>query len=252
MSSFNPFSLEGKTILITGAGGGIGRAIAVAASKLGASVVLVDISETGIQETVALMTTLSEPHQFKVVDLSNSEAIKNLVDEIDGLDGLVNNAGISNTRPLQMIREEDFDRVVGLNTKAPILLTNLLYKKKKLNKNASIVFTSSLAGLYTFTPANGLYSLSKSALTSYAKSCAVEFAVRGIRSNCVNPSMVNTHLKDNLTFSEEEYQRDIEKYPLKRYAEPEEVAHAVIFLLSDASSYITGHTLLVDGGRSLK
>jgi len=252
MSSFNPFSLEGKTILITGAGGGIGRAIAVAASKLGASVVLVDISETGIQETVALMTTLSEPHQFKVVDLSNSEAIKNLVEEIDGLDGLVNNAGISNTRPLQMIREEDFDRVVGLNTKAPILLTNLLYKKKKLNKNASIVFTSSLAGLYTFTPANGLYSLSKSALTSYAKSCAVEFAVRGIRSNCVNPSMVNTHLKDNLTFSEEEYQRDIEKYPLKRYAEPEEVAHAVIFLLSDASSYITGHTLLVDGGRSLK
>ena len=151
-----------------------------------------------------------------------------------------------------MIKEEDFDKVIGLNTKAPILLTNLLFKKKKLNKDASIVFTSSLAGLYTFTPANGLYSLSKSALTSYAKSCAVEFAIRGIRSNCVNPSMVNTHLKDNLSFSEEEYQADIQKYPLKRYAEPEEVANAVVFLLSDASSYITGHTLLVDGGRSLK
>lgn len=249
---YNPFTLEGKTIMVTGAGGGIGRAISIVASNVGASVILVDISEDGINESISLMSGERASHRMEKVDLSNSEEIESLVERVDALDGLVNNAGISNTRPLQMIREEDFDRVVGLNTKAPILLTNLLYKKKKLNKGASIVFTSSLAGLYTFTPANGLYSLSKSALTSYAKSCAVEFAVRGIRSNCVNPSMVNTHLKDNLSFSEEEYQKDIEKYPLRRYAEPEEVANAVAFLLSDASSYITGHTLLVDGGRSLK
>lgn len=249
---YNPFTLEGKTILVTGAGGGIGRATAVAASKMGATVKMVDISEEGMEQTKTLLDHQEHKHQLYVVDLSDVEAINTLVEKMDSLDGLVNNAGISNTRPLQMIREEDFDRVVGLNTKAPILLTNLLYKKKKLNKGASIVFTSSLAGLYTFTPANGLYSLSKSALTSYAKSCAVEFAARDIRSNCVNPSMVNTHLKDNLSFSEEEYQTDIQKYPLKRYAEPEEVANAVIFLLSDASSYITGHTLLVDGGRSLK
>lgn len=250
--SYNPFSLQGKKVLVTGAGSGIGRAIAVAASKMGASIVMVDISKEGLERTGALLDHPEYQHQQYVVDLTDSEAIGTLVESIDGLDGLVNNAGIPNTRPLQMIREEDFDRVVGLNTKAPVLLTNLLYKKKKLNKGASIVFTSSLAGLYTFTPANGLYSLSKSALTSYAKSCAVEFAARGIRSNCVNPSMVNTHLKDSLSFSEEEYQKDIEKYPLRRYAEPEEVANAVIFLLSDAASYITGHTLLVDGGRSLK
>lgn len=250
--SYNPFSLQGKKVLVTGAGSGIGRAIAVAASKMGASIVMVDISKEGLEQTEALLDHPEYQHQQYVVDLTDSEAIGALVESVDGLDGLVNNAGIPNTRPLQMIREEDFDRVVGLNTKAPVLLTNLLYKKKKLNKGASIVFTSSLAGLYTFTPANGLYSLSKSALTSYAKSCAVEFAARGIRSNCVNPSMVNTHLKDSLSFSEEEYQKDIEKYPLRRYAEPEEVANAVIFLLSDAASYITGHTLLVDGGRSLK
>lgn len=250
--SYNPFSLQGKKVLVTGAGSGIGRAIAVVASKMGASIVMVDISKEGLEQTGALLDHPEYQHQQYVVDLTDSEAIGALVESIDGLDGLVNNAGIPNTRPLQMIREEDFDRVVGLNTKAPVLLTNLVYKKKKLNKGASIVFTSSLAGLYTFTPANGLYSLSKSALTSYAKSCAVEFAARGIRSNCVNPSMVNTHLKDSLSFSEEEYQKDIEKYPLRRYAEPEEVANAVIFLLSDAASYITGHTLLVDGGRSLK
>jgi len=249
---YNPFTLEGKTILVTGAGSGIGRAIAVAVSKMGATVEMVDISKEGLEQTETLLDHHEFPHKQFIVDLLETKALETLVESMDVLDGLVNNAGISNTRPLQMIKEEDFDRVVGLNTKAPILLTNLLYKKKKLNKGASIVFTSSLAGLYTFTPANGLYSLSKSALTSYAKSCAVEFSVRGIRSNCVNPSMVNTHLKDSLSFSEEEYQKDIEKYPLHRYAEPEEVANAVVFLLSDASSYITGHTLLVDGGRSLK
>lgn len=250
--AYNPFFLEGKTILVTGAGSGIGRAISVVAAKMGARIILVDVSDAGMKETLALLSGNEMYHKKELVDLSNSKEIENLVDRVDALDGLVNNAGISNTRPLHMIKEEDFDKVIGLNTKAPILLTNLLFKKKKLNKGASIVFTSSLAGLYTFTPANGLYSLSKSALTSYAKSCAVEFAIRGIRSNCVNPSMVNTHLKDNLSFSEEEYQIDIQKYPLKRYAEPEEVANAVVFLLSDASSYITGHTLLVDGGRSLK
>ena len=248
----NPFTLEGKRVLVTGAGNGIGRAVAITASQLGATIELLDISETGMEKTKSLLDHPEYDHRLNVVDLTNSDAVKTLVDGIEVLDGLVNNAGISNTRPLQMIREEDFDRVVSLNTKAPIMLTNLLYRKKKLKKGASIVFTSSLAGLYTFTPANGLYSLSKSALTSYAKSCAVEFAIRSIRSNCVNPSMVNTHLKDNLSFSEEEYRIDIEKYPLKRYAEPEEVANAVVFLLSDASSYITGHTLLVDGGRSLK
>ena len=252
MMGYNPFSLEGKTIMVTGAGSGIGRAISEVAAAMGAKIVLVDINEAGMNETLALLPCDKTVHCSERVDLSNPAEIADLVDRVDALYGLVNNAGITNTRPLHMIKEEDFDKVIGLNAKAPMLLTNLLYKKKKLNKNASIVFTSSLAGLYTFTPANGLYSMSKSALTSYAKSCAVEFAHRGIRSNCVNPSMVNTHLKDSLSFSEEDYKKDLEKYPLGRYAAPEEVANAVVFLLSDASSYITGHTLLVDGGRSLK
>lgn len=248
----NSFSISGKTILITGAGSGIGRSTAIIASQMGATVILVDINEEGIKETLSRFDKQNVGYSYYVVNLMDSKEVESLVEDVVCLDGLVNNVGISNTRPLHLIREEDFNLVVGLNTKAPMVLTNLLYKKKKFNKGASIVFTSSLAGLYTFTPANGLYSLSKSALTSYAKSCAVEFAVRGIRSNCVNPSMVNTHLKESLSFSEEEYKKDVEKYPLKRYAEPEEVANAIVFLLSDASSYITGHTLLVDGGRSLK
>lgn len=252
MSTFNPFSLEGKTILVTGAGSGIGRSVSVNASRLGATIIMVDINEVALSESLTLLDGQDRNHQIKVVDLTCEESIKSLAGGITSIDGLVNNAGMPNTKPLHFISSEEFDRVMGLNTKSPMLLTNLLYKKKKLNKGASIVFTSSLAGLYTFTPANGLYSMTKAALSSYSRSCAVEFAFRGIRSNCVNPSMVNTHLKDSLTFSQEEYEKDIQKYPLRRYAEPEEVANAIIFLLSDASSYITGHTLLVDGGRSLK
>lgn len=250
MVNYNPFSLEGKRIVVTGAGSGIGRSVSVEASRLGASLVLLDVNKEYLTETFSLLE--GDNHTIAIVDLLDSDSIKQFVLSVDNIDGLVNNAGMPNTKPLHFIGEDDFDKVVSLNTKAPLLLTNLLYKKKKFNKNASIVFTSSLAGLYTFTPANGLYSLTKAALTSYAKSCAVEFAVKGIRANSVNPSMVNTHLKDSLSFSQEEYDRDIQKYPLKRYAEPEEVAHAIIFLLSDASSYITGHALLVDGGRSLK
>ncbi len=246
----NPFTLEGKRVLITGAGSGIGRAISVLASNMGAAIVLVDIRQDLMDETLLLLK--GEGHSSIQADLSDMEQIKSIVEKVEPLDGLVNNAGIPNTKPLQFISEDEFERVLTLNTKAPVFLTNLLYKKKKLAKGASLVFTSSLAGLYTFTPANGLYSMSKSALTSYMKSCAVEFATRGIRSNCVCPAMVNTHLKSSLGFSEEEYQKDVQKYLLKRYAEPEEIASAVVFLLSDGASYITGHTLFVDGGRSLK
>jgi len=250
--NYNPFSLIGKTIIVTGAGSGIGRAISIEASKLGAQLIIVDVNPQTLSETLSMLEGHSSNHLSYVCNLADENDIIELVNKQAQIDGLVNNAGISNTKPLPYISSDEFDRLVALNTKAPLLLTNLLYKKKKFNKGASIVFTSSLAGLCTFTPANGLYSLTKAALTSYAKTCAVEFASRGIRSNCVNPSMVNTHLKDNLSFAHEDYVRDVQKYPLGRYAEPTEIAYAVIFLLSDAASYITGHTLLVDGGRSLK
>ncbi len=250
--SYNPFSLENKRVLVTGAGSGIGRNIAVEASKLGATLILVDINQEALNETKSLLDSNGKSCELYKVDLSNVNELEVLVNSINPIDGLVNNAGISNTKPLHFIKEDEYDRLLSINTKAPVFLTNYLYKKKKLNKNASIVFMSSLAGLYTFTPANGLYSLSKSAITSFSKSCAVEYAKSGIRSNSVHPSMVNTNLKTQLGFTEEEFQKDIMKYPLKRYAEPIEIAHSVIFLLSDASSYITGHTLVVDGGRSLK
>lgn len=249
---YNPFSLSDKRILVTGAGSGIGRAVAVEASMLGATMVMLDINPAALEETLSLLDGKERNHEILTVDLCDNAAIERLALQVGKLDGLVNNVGIPNTKPLQFVTSDDFDRVIGLNTKASMTLTNILYKKKNLNKGASIVFTSSLAGLYSFTPANGLYSMSKAALLSYSKSCAVEFASRKIRSNSVCPAMVNTHLKATLSFSAEEYEKDIQKYPLRRYAEPDEIAHCIVFLLSDASSYVTGHALIVDGGRSLK
>ena len=249
---YNPFSLSDKRILVTGAGSGIGRAVAVEASMLGATMVMLDINPAALEETLSLLDGKERNHEILTVDLCDNAAIERLALQVGKLDGLVNNVGIPNTKPLQFVTSDDFDRVIGLNTKASMTLTNILYKKKNLNKGASIVFTSSLAGLYSFTPANGLYSMSKAALLSYSKSCAVEFASRKIRSNSVCPAMVNTHLKATLSFSAEEYEKDIQKYPLRRYAEPDEIAHCIVFLLSDASSYVTGHALIVDSGRSLK
>ena len=249
---YNPFSLSDKRILVTGAGSGIGRAVAVEASMLGATMVMLDINPAALEETLSLLDGKERNHEILTVDLCDNAAIERLALQVGKLDGLVNNVGIPNTKPLQFVTSDDFDRVIGLNTKASMTLTNILYKKKNLNKGASIVFTSSLAGLYSFTPANGLYSMSKAALLSYSKSCAVEFASRKIRSNSVCPAVVNTHLKATLSFSAEEYEKDIQKYPLRRYAEPDEIAHCIVFLLSDASSYVTGHALIVDGGRSLK
>lgn len=250
--NYNPFSLEHKRILITGAGSGIGRSIAIEAAKMGAILLLVDVNMDALNATKGMLGSGDECCSIHQINLANYNEILDFVELIEPIDGLVNNAGIPDTKPLHFISEEEYEKVLAVNTKAPFFLTSLLYKRKKIKKNASIVFMSSLAGLYTFTPANGLYSLSKSAITSYSKSCAVEFAVRGIRSNSVHPSMVNTNLKMKLAFSEEEYKKDMQKYPLKRYAESFEIAYAVIFLLSDAASYITGHTLIIDGGRSLK
>ena len=127
------FSLKGKNILITGAGSGIGRSTAIIASQMGATVILVDINEEGMKETLSRFDKQNAGHSYYVVNLMDSKEVESLVEDVVCLDGLVNNVGISNTRPLHLIREEDFNLVVGLNTKAPMVLTNLLYKKKKFN-----------------------------------------------------------------------------------------------------------------------
>lgn len=249
---YNPFTLEGKTILITGAGGGIGRATAVACAKMGATIVVTDINEVTLKETLDILNEECPiEHQMFAADLTNEEALDQLVKDIPALDGMVCNAGISKVLPIQFLNSDDMGRIMNINAFAPMYLTQKLYKKKKLNKGGSIVFTESISGVKMVSMGAVMYAVSKNALDAFMRNAALEFAVRNIRVNSVNPSRVNTNIVKNAVYSEEEVAKDIQTYPLKRYAEPEEIANAIIFLLSDASSYITGHALIIDGGKTL-
>lgn len=247
---YNPFSLEGKTILVTGASSGIGRATAIECSKSGASVILTGRNQERIIE--ALSMCAGHGHRYILADLSSEEGIRNLVEELPHIDGCVSNAGIGMTLPIQFITAAKLDEVFKLDCFASILLTKELVKRKKLARNSSIVYTLSIAGNYNVLPGNSIYGTAKTGLSAFVKYAALELASKGVRCNAVSPGMVNTALVSNTRFSEEELNKDMEQYPLKRYGEPEEIAYAIIYLLSDASSWVTGSNLVIDGGRSLR
>lgn len=246
--NYNPFSLEGKTILVTGAAGGIGRATSIECAKLGATLVLTDINESGLQETLSLMEDGN--HCYQVANLTSQEDLDQLVDKLPNLDGLVSNAGVTKPVPVKFINKNDMERIMSINTLAPIYLTQRLCRKKKFNDGASLVYTVSVGGVYTTAPGNAMYGASKGALQVFMKNVALEMAPR-IRCNSVNPGMVNTGLVKNGNYSDEDREKDLQTYPLKRYGEPRDVALAIVYLLSNASSWVTGHSLIIDGGKTL-
>jgi len=249
---YNPFSLLGKTILVTGAGGGIGRATAIACSKMGATLVLTDINAETLAETLSLLNTEGgREHQMMAADLTDDAALDQLVTDLSALDGVVCNAGISKVLPIQFLNSDDFNRIMAINAFAPMYMTQKLYNKKRINKGGSIVYTVSISGVSMVSMGGVMYAVSKNALDAFMRNAALEFASRNVRVNSVNPSRVKTGLIQNSAYSEEEVAKDIQTYPLKRYAEPEEIANSIVFLLSDAASYITGHALIVDGGKTL-
>ena len=247
--SYNPFSLEGKTILVTGASSGIGQEAAVQCSKLGARVIVTARNEERLNETLSQME--GDGHRIVLAELTQQADLEKLVDAIDSLNGVVLCAGKGMTSPFPFSTKEKFDTVFEINFFAPVELLRLLVKKKKLAKESSVVFVSSVGGNFSFNIGNGVYGASKAALNSIMKFCAKELAPKKIRVNSVNPGMVNTKLIQGGTISEEQHQLDMEKYPLKRYGEPEEIAYGIIYLLSDASSWVTGHSLVIDGGLTI-
>ena len=249
--SYNPFSLDSKTILITGASSGIGRTTAVECSKMGAKVVITGRNEQRLQDTFERLE--GDGHMQIVADLATSEGIASLVEKMPVVNGCVNNAGYNVMQLISFIKEEDADTIFKVNALAPIMLTSLMVKKKKLQKEGSIVFTSSIAGLGICTPGNSLYSATKGALTSFMKNAAIDLAQKKIRCNAVLPGMIETPLKAGKSLiTEEQWEANRQLYPLKRFGIPEDVAYGIIYLLSDASSWVTGTELVIDGGRKLK
>ena len=251
MVSYNPFSLEGKTILITGGGGGIGSAVARTCAALGGRVVLTDIREDTLaaaQDSLS-QSSLGEPHLSFVCDLTKADQLAQLVESCPPLDGVVCNAGVMKLTLTQFITEEELTRIQKINLNAPILLTRSLLKKKKVKKGGSIVFTASAAGVYRVSIGNGIYATTKCGIDAFMRTVALEMGAKGIRCNSVNPGMVETALIDS--FSEEEKEKERKNYPLRRFAKPEDIAYGIAYLLSDASSFVTGTALKIDGGMTL-
>lgn len=247
---YNPFTLVNKTILVTGASSGIGKATAIECSRLGAKVVVTGRNEERLNQTLAELE--GEGHCVIVADLSSEQGVNVLVDKCPLIDGLVNNAGSTIMIPTQFITRDKLMRVLEVNTVAPIMLTQQLLKKKKMGKGASVVITDSISGVKIASPGNVLYSTSKSAINGFVKNAALDLASKNIRVNAVCPGMIDTHILDDGSVTAEDIEADMKKYPLRRYGRPEEVAYAIIYFLSDASGFTTGANLVIDGGFTLQ
>ena len=245
MGTFNPFTLEGKTILVTGASSGIGRGIAIACSKMGASVIVNGRNEQRLSETMSEME--GDDNLSLAADLSDNVALAEMVAKLPKLDGIVHCAGIGQRVLCKQLQESDLDNMMNVNFKAPVMLQTEILKQKKINKSASIVFIASIA-CDSPTIGNAMYSASKGAIISYANCLALELAPRLIRVNCILPAMIWTDLIFKGGITEEELREDEKKYPLKRYGKPEDIANLSIYLLSDASSWMSGSSIRITGG----
>ena len=242
----NPFSLVGKTILITGASSGIGKSTAVLCAEMGAKLIICGRDKERLE---AVLASLPENgHQLFLGDLTSSETVERLMSEMPAIDGVVMSAGRGITVPIQFASREKLDDVFNTNFFASVELLRCLIRKKKLNNGASVVVILSIGGTRRFLAGNAVYGASKAALESIVRYAAIELASKQIRVNGICPGMVRTPFIGKGALTEEQYQKDMQTYPLKRYGEPEDIANGAVYLLSDAASWVTGHSLVIDGG----
>ena len=239
------FSLHSKTVLITGASSGIGRSCAAEISAMGANVILVGRNETELKATSKLCNGNVE---IICADLSQPEEIKNLATKIKNIDGIVNCAGIINPRPIKFLKQVNLTEIFAINYFAPVLLSAELLSAKKVNEGASFVFISSVSSQHPYM-GGAAYVSSKAALEAFSKTLAIEIAGKKMRSNVLLPGLVKTQMLEETknAVSEEDFKAYEKQYPLG-FGEPEDVANAVVFLLSNEAKWITGSELKMDGG----
>lgn len=250
MIEYNPFSLADKEVLVMGASSGIGRQVAIECSKLGAHVHIAARSEDKLKETMTMLEGAS--HSMHICDITDEIQIDTLVAELPQLDGFCNCVGVSKVMFIKFLNKRVLDEVMNTNAISPILLMQRLVKKKKLTNPSSVVFISSLSGVYTVHFGDSLNATSKAAINGFVKSAALDLGTQGIRVNAVNPGIVATDAAFAGTIlSEDEMNEKQQYFPLKRFGRPEDIASVVSFLLSDASTWITGVSVPVDGGYTI-
>lgn len=248
--SYNPFSLEGKTILVTGASSGIGKETAISCSKMGAQVIITARNEERLQETFNALE--GKGHSKIICDLTRSDELEILINQIDKIDGVVLCAGRGLSLPVLFSTREKYDEIYNVNFFSPVETLRQLVKKKKMSRTSSVVIMISIGGVGRFSPGNAIYGSSKAALKSMVQFFAIELAPKKIRVNGICPGMVETPLIHRGTITQEQLDEDRNKYPLKRYGQPIDIANGAIYLLSDASSWLTGQSIVIDGGLTAK
>jgi len=241
------FSLENKTILVTGASSGFGRAIAIACAESGANVILTARNEERLHETLSMMK--AGLHKVIPYDIIRTDMLDEFVGQLPRLDGVVFCAGILQTIPIKFITEESLLHVMQTNSFAPFMMAQRLTRKNLINKDGSVVFISSIA-VGSAAVGNAVYAASKGAVTSFARCMALELSHQKIRVNCIQPGLIRTGISDTNVVSQSDLDKEESHYPLGPGC-PEDVAAAVQYLLSPASRWVTGTSIVVDGGLSM-
>jgi NAD(P)-dependent dehydrogenase (short-subunit alcohol dehydrogenase family) len=244
----NLFSLENKKILITGASSGIGRECSIILSHLGAKLIICGRNRDRLIETQNLLLNPSD-HRIFIGDLSEDLVIESLVNSLDKIDGLLLVAGMVKTVPIKFLSREELNSVMDTNFLSPVLISQKIIKGKKINKESSIVFMSSIAGNFLADKGNGAYAASKAALNGICKVMALELSSQKVRVNAICPGMVQTPMTNNelAAVTKEQLELNESMYPLG-YGQPEDVAYSAAYFLSDASKWVTGTSFVIDGG----
>lgn len=254
MQQFNPFNLEGKKIILTGASSGIGRQCAIDFSRMGATIVMIARNQERLSQALSEMSGTG--HIMISADLTNFNDIPIIVESITQsvgkVDGLVNCAGISTTLPLKLVSSDKLDEFFKTNVYSAVELTREVTSIKHMNPGGSVIFLSSIMGCVGES-GKSLYSMTKGALIAASRSLACELARRQIRVNCISPGAILTPINEHLPhMADPEQRKKLEEKHLLGLGKTEDISSTCIYLLSNASRWVTGQNLIVDGGYTAK
>jgi 2-deoxy-D-gluconate 3-dehydrogenase len=245
-------SLEGQVAIVTGGGTGIGRGIALEFAKAGADVVVTSRKLANLEKVAEEVRALGKHSLAVPADITNKVDVDNMVqrvmDEFGAIDILVNNAGTIVRASLLEHSEEDWDAVLDTNLKGYYLCSRAVGKRMVEQKKGNIINIASVRGIAA-APGRASYCVSKAGVPMLTRVLALELASYNIRANAIAPGWVKTNINEVLWGDPETYKQIAAPIPMGRWAEPSEIASVALFLASDASSYMTGHTIVVDGGQ---
>lgn len=250
-ASYNPFSLAGKRMLVTGSSSGLGQAIALGCARMGAEIIATGRDAQRLEQTLAALSQISAANHVGVsAELTTQDGRDAVLEAVGSeIHGVVHSAGISRLCPVRMVSEVHLREVHSINVEAPMLLTQGLLKRSRIAQDGSILFIASIAA-HIGVAGVGAYSGTKAALIAMARCLAMEVAKRRIRVNCLSPALVETPLLEATAQMLGSLDQQRAAYPLG-FGKPEDIANAAIFMLSPASRWVTGTTLVMDGGLTI-